>query len=632
VRISLASRLLDRLRAEPALAAILGLALVLNLIGIGWGLPNVEPWIADSVAGELTLKVWATYTISSHKYPYLHSWIAFALYLPRLLWWLATGQLDGGCWPYLKAKCFEADAFAQMGQLILISRLLSAAMALGTVWLTQRLARALGASRRAARWAALGVALSYVAVFYAHVGNLDGPMTFWYTLSLLAYVGILQRGRRRDYAAFGLASGAALGTKEAVIGAYVLVALHILWRHGRSGLDGAASAMAASESTPDGPRPASRLRGLFDRRMQALVGGLLLVYALSTNAVFNQAGFVAHWRDWLPGEARMQGYQQKRGLVEVSARLWEMLAGGMDLPLLLLCLAGLVLALVGAVRQRVAMRAESYSAKSAESFPGDSAESFPKDTSERQQRSAEARSSVLLVPGLSYLLFSVYLSRIVEMRVVLPLVPSLAVWGGLAADRLLGGRSSGGNEREGEAGAGGGIDAEEGRGRLTGKRRFAALALLALVYGHAGLHSLNHDLLFGRDARYAAEAWLQAEVPMDAEILAFGDRRYLPRLGLLGYTKLRFEKSEDATELQADLAEAQADVVIFSSRWTERFQVDPGHEQRAVADFFEALRQGEAGYVPVFEHQSGLPMGWSFDQRSRASGSVDPRITILRRR
>ena len=45
---------------------------------------------------------------------------------------------------------------------------------------------------------ALGCALAYVAVFYAHLGNLDGPMTFWYSLSLLAFVGILRRGQLRD--------------------------------------------------------------------------------------------------------------------------------------------------------------------------------------------------------------------------------------------------------------------------------------------------------------------------------------------------------------------------------------------------------------------------------------------------
>lgn len=598
----LATAAIGRLRAEPALAAILGLALVLNLIGIRWGLPNVEPWIADSVAGELTLKVWATYSGSSHKYPYLHSWIAFLLYLPWLLWWLATGQLDGGCWPYLKAKCFEADAFVQLGQLILISRLLSAAMALGTVWLSWRLALALGASRRAARFAALGMALSYAAVFYAHLGNLDGPMSFWYALSLLAYVGILQYGRPRDYAAFGLASGAALGTKEGVIGAYVLVALHILWRHGRSETGAAFDSEAGfpSESDPAMSRHFARIRSLFDQRMRALVGGLLLVYLLSTNAIFNASGFVAHWREWLPSDTRMQVFQQSRSLSEASLRLWDVLAGGMDLPLLLFCLAGLGLALSSGIRQKT--RRASEAARSQER------------SQERAQRSAEARSLVLLIPGLSYLLFSVYLSRIVEMRVVLPLLPSLAIWGGLAADRILG--EAGAKRRLVETGA---------------ERRLASLALLLLIYGHAGLHTLNHDLLFGRDARYTAEAWLRAEVPMDAEILAFGDTRYLPRLEWLGYSALRFEESTEAAELRAGVAEARPDYLILSSRWTERFRGDPEHDQSDVAVFFDALRRGESGYTPVYEHQSGLPMRWSFDQNARASGSVDPRITILRR-
>ena len=550
------AKLRARIRANPALAAILALSLALNLVGITWGLPNTEPWIADSVSGELSLKVWATYASSSHKYPYLQWWLAFLAYTPLLAWWLLTGKLDGGCWPYLKVKCFEGDPFAQLGALILISRLLSALMGVGTVWLTWRLALAAGASRRAALLSALGCALAYVAVFYAHLGNLDGPMTFWYSLSLLAFLGILRRGRVRDYAVFGLASGAALGTKEGVIGAYVLSALAILRAHLRSealGDRGAAARLPVLAAT------GSSLRRLVDRRMLALVLGLLLVYGLATNPVFNLPGFIDHWRDWLPTEGRMQGYQTKRSLVEVTLRAARMQAAALDLPLLLLCLAGLALLL-------------------------------------RRWRNPEARWPLaLLIPSLSYLAFSVYLSRIVEMRVLLPLVPVLCLYGGLAADRLL--------------------------ASAPGLRR-PALGLLTLVYLHAGLHSLNHDLHFLRDSRYSAEAFLQARVPREASILVYGNPRYAPRLAWLGY-QARYVEAEAASP--AALAAIDPDYVILSSRWYDRFAGQPE------GDFLARLLAGESGYRTLLDARSGPPLRWTFDPL-QASDSVDPRITVLQRR
>lgn len=549
------TRLRDAIRANPALAAILALALTLNLIGITWGLPNTEPWIADSVSGELTLKVWITYASSSHKYPYLQWWLAFLAYAPLLAWWLLTGQLDAGCWPYLKAKCFEGDPFAQLGTLILISRLLSALMGVGTVWLTWRLALAVGASRRAALLSALGCALAYVAVFYAHLGNLDGPMTFWYSLSLLAFVGILRRGQLRDYAAFGLSSGAALGTKEGVIGAYVLSALAILFVQVRPAAGGD---LGSPGTRPRLAATGAGLRRLVDRRMLALVFGLLLVYGLATNPVFNLPGFIAHWRDWLPSEGRMQGYQAKRGLVEVTLRAARMQAAALDLPLLLLCLAGLALSL------------------------------------RRWRRPEAGWPLTLLIPSLSYLAFSVYLSRIVEMRVLLPLVPVLCVYGGLAADRLL---------------------------ATPPRLRRPVMGLLILVYLHAGLHSLNHDLHFRRDSRYTAEAFLQERVPREASILVYGSSRYVPRLAWLGY-QARFVDASAASP--AALAALDPEYIVLSSRSYDRFAGQPE------GAFFARLLAGESGYRELLDARSGPPLRWSFDP-FQASDSVDPRISILQR-
>ncbi len=551
-------RLAGAARAHPMLLAILGLSLLLNGIGLSWGLPGVESWMADSVAGELSLKVWATYWLSSHKYPYLHGFLNFLAYGPLLIYWLATGQLDGGCWPYLKAKCFETDAFVQLGSLILISRAISALMGTATVWLTWRLARAVGASSRAALLAALGAACSLALVLYSHLGTLDGPVTFWYTLSLLAFIGILKRGRVRDYAAFGLSSGAALGTKEGVIGAYVLTALAILWAHGTGPRQiGGQVGHPTSEAGWW-----TRLRALSDRRLLSLVGGLVLVYGLSTNPVFNWAGFVEHWQQWLPSHGRMAGYQSSLGLGEAMARAWRKARLALDLPFLLLALTGLAHLLWRRLRRR-----------------------------ERDEKLALA----LAIPSLSYLGLSVLLSRIVEVRVFLPLVPVLALYAGLLGDRLL--RAAAGHLRP------------------------AILALLALVYVHAGLHALNHDLLMLRDSRYAAEDWLRQAADTETRILAYGDSRYLPRLDWLGLDA-RWDDPDAPPGPQ--LQEIQPELVLLSSRWIDRFEEEPE------GDFFSDLRAGRLGYEVVFDHRSELPLRWSMDPM-RASGSIAPRITILRK-
>ena len=69
---------------------------------------------------------------------------------------------------------------------------------------------------------------------------------------------------------------------------------------------------------------------------------------------------------------------------------------------------------------------------------------------------AARRSLALWLPFLSYIGFSL-LPAFVEPRVVLPLLPLLAVWGGVLASRLL---------------------------RLRGAPRVLGAALLALVVGH----------------------------------------------------------------------------------------------------------------------------------------------------
>jgi hypothetical protein len=375
---------LAQIRADGYLLAILLVALFLNLVGLLWGLPNVESWMADDISPWLPLRVGKTYFVGWHKYPFLHSWINLILYGPYLLYLLVSGKLDLSCYPRISEACFS-DAYAQLSALMFVSRAVSVLMGLGVVYGIYRLALRIYDDRVAARFAALLAACSFVLVLYSHMGNLDVPHCFWFVLSLYFFLGVLQRGRLFDYVAFGLSAGAALGTKEGIIGAYVLTCLAIyaahLWRSLRAG---------------DSAGVRSWLAASLDRRLLALAGSLLLVYAVSINP-FNWKGFLEHWKLWLPSQPRMAGFQADfEGYPDLLREIGQNLGWAMGWPALALCIAGLLYA---------AWR--------------------------------RPWSAVLLFPAVSYLLFSLLPAQYAPMRFTLPLVLILAVFGGAMASRLL---------------------------------------------------------------------------------------------------------------------------------------------------------------------------------------------------
>jgi len=519
---------------DRLLLAILALVVVLSLIGIGWGLPNAYPWNGDDISPDKPLKVVYNYLFGTHKYPRLHWWISFALYSPYLGFLALSGGLDASCFPNLKEPCFS-DPARQFSVLMGLSRLLSVAMAAGTVWLTHRLAMRLHGERRAALFAALAVACSHAVVFFAHVGNLDGPVLFWFTLSMLAFVSLLRRGAWWDYLAFGLAAGCTLATKEGVIGAYVGVAAAILAVHFDRARRGGGLA-----------------KGALDRRLWGLVAAVVLVYALSNNLLFNWSGFVEHLGNWSPDSDRMtsfrEGYPGFLPFVGVTARsLAEAMGGG----LLLLCLLGVPF--VARVRPF---------------------------------------ALVVLIPAASYFALSLVPAGFAPIRFMLPLVPLLAVLGGLLASRLT------------------------AAPRLWGA---IGIAAVALVYAHAGLHALNQDLFLLADARYGAERWLSAHAEAGARVVVFTNRRYLPRLELLGLDPVHVPRPEIGA---AGLAAADADYVVLSDR-ARVFGDERGR-------FLRALAEGRAGYEPVYSARGRTPLEPWLGPETLA-GAVNPRITILQR-
>jgi len=327
----------DPIRAERlerrVRVAILAVAALLMLLGIHWGLPHVESWNGDDVSPGKPLRVVHDWLYGWHKYPYFHSWLNAFLYAPYVVALAALGQVDLGCFPRIVPHCFAAPE-RDLTVLMALSRLLSVAMGLGVVLGTERLARALHGDRAAALAAAAICAGSAGLAALSHTANLDVPVAFWFTLSMVAAARVWKRGAPLDHLAFGAAAGCALATKDAIAGAYVLpgfalAVLHVRRVARERGLRGAALARGA----------------LFDRRLAALAALPLAIYALVENAIGNPAGLVEHARFWIDGSEVMQRYRANpRGPLHQLWRTWLSLEAVLGAAAAALCLAAAALA------------------------------------------------------------------------------------------------------------------------------------------------------------------------------------------------------------------------------------------------------------------------------------------------
>jgi hypothetical protein len=522
-----------------ALAAIVLAGLALMLIAFDWGLPNVHSWNGDDVAPEKPLRVVHDWLFGHHKYPYFHWWLNLPLYVPWLSVVALRGELDLGCFPRIRTKCF-ADPWRDMTVFIAISRALSVAMGVGIVLLTRRLALAVHGDRGAALLAAAIAAGSPVLVFFAHTSNVDVPMVFWFTASLVAAARIVDRGALLDYVLFAVVAGFAVTTKDPILGAYPLVALAILAVHFRrvgreTGLAGAALAKA----------------GLRDRRLIALVGTLVGLYAVVQNVIFNWTGFVEHWTFWIEGSPVYNELRSRTpSLARFVRQFYLSLEGLVGGAVLGICTLGAGYALWKVPRARW-----------------------------------------LALPLVAYFFVSLRPS-FVEPRLVLPLLPIVAVWGGLLGARLL-------------------------RSAVPAVRVAAAVAL-ALALAHEYVATLHLDLRMLYDSRYEAEAWLEANVPKDERITALAAPAFLPRIDRMGYS-VRWVALSD---IQRGLVEGDG------AEWL--LLIDGGHPL-SDRDYLEGIRAGRFGYEVAYLAKGSVPLPNWLGLR-RAPGAVSPPIFVMRKR
>jgi len=356
-----------------ALAAVLGASVVLDAWGLGWGLAGDYSWAPDELLPS-AVRVGLDQHFSHgwhEKYGPFHFAVLAASYEPALL--------------ARRVGLIHADGPDLDRILAVIGRLVSLLMATGTVWLVARLGRELG-DRWAGILAAALIACSAPFVYYAKTANLDEPYLFWFALSLLFYVRLLDRHRMRDYVLFAASAAAAIATKDQAYGLYVLtvpVVVAALHAHRRAQGDG------------------RLLATLVDPRLVIAAGVGLLVLLVLDNVILNPEGFLAHLRV-IAGPASYPFRMFPNDLSGHLALLRQTvrhLAFAMGLPALLVCAAGVAAALA---RPR-----------------------------------AHARWLFLLVPAVSYVATFLHVVLYEYDRFVLPLCLVLALFGGWLLARGL---------------------------------------------------------------------------------------------------------------------------------------------------------------------------------------------------
>jgi hypothetical protein len=251
--------------AGKAFAGVIAASFLLNIVGIWWGMPSSQGWAPDEALPQAVLEgIDRRFSNGWYStYPPFHFYLLAVAYIPVLsLDWLRDIPLDSS---------------SRHVALFISGRLVSVLMAAGTlvaVFLTA--AELFG--RRAGLFAAIVLALTTPFVFYAKTANVDLPYVFWFAVSLMFYVRLLNTLRLRDFVGFAVAATLAISTKDQAYALYVLTPIPILFR------------------LFEERAPVSRWRALVDSRVLVAISAAVATFIVVNNLLFNWSGYIAHVR------------------------------------------------------------------------------------------------------------------------------------------------------------------------------------------------------------------------------------------------------------------------------------------------------------------------------------------------
>ena len=428
---------------------ILCAAAVFRLAGLWWGLPASDGWDDDGISPRNFL-VGLAKTYSGGSY---------FTYPPLQMIFLAILTCPGWISALFNAHSLtQHDVIAEIIQVpymtffAVVARLVSAAMSVGTIYLIGKMTETI-AGRRAGLFAAGACALNAAMTYYGQVTNLDGPYLFWSALSLWGWMRAIAEHEPRHMRWAALAAAAAIATKDQAYAVFLLSVplIFIMW----FALD-------------RWPRQNAR------KVILTLLGSscvALLALIVIDGAITNPGGFAARIA-FLTGPAN-QDYAQYldswNGRLRLLKDMWAFFPRYYPLAVAWLGVFG---ALFHVAR--------------------------PRD--ERSQLVAG------LLPLLAIISFTVafnFVALRTEIRFLLPQSVFIAVYVGVAIDRLVFASQP--------------------------LIKYAARGLILVVAAIAFFQCAGIDAAFIGDSRYDAERWLDANVRPRDTIETYGLNVYLPR-------------------------------------------------------------------------------------------------------
>jgi len=301
-------------------------ALLLRLLGIGWGLPNAQHFFSYH-PDEVYVVAPALDMLEGDWNPHFFNYGTLYIYLIGL-----TGKIFAGL-GFLPAQSED------LGLLHLIARGLTALLGAGTVLLLYLVGRELG-GRRLALLGAFLLAVAPLHLINSHYATVDVPGTFFLLLCGAASVKIIAAGKGRWYLLAIAAAGLAAATKYP-LGFSLVLPFAAHWLRGRE---------AASEHL--------KLLLFFTFPLFFLVG---CPYALSfAGGLHFRPEFLA---DFLFEVRHMREIRTPGFLGTGSGWNYHALRGfpaGLGIPLYLLSLCGVGLALSGWLAKSQGLASKTY--------------------------------------------------------------------------------------------------------------------------------------------------------------------------------------------------------------------------------------------------------------------------------
>jgi hypothetical protein len=308
---------LKEVPARAALAAIIAGSLILNLIGVQWGVPAV--WAGDEIK-PIDVFVARSLHFSGGwfaRYPPFHFYVLNAAASP----WLLINMLG---WIHPSERVDYAA-------LIVLTRMVSVAAGVG-VLVGVFVCGAGAFGKRAGLFAAGMTAVLTPFIYYSKTANPDVPYVFWFTVSLVFYLRLLRTLALKDAVLFAAAATLAICTKDQAYALYLAAPFVIVHRVWQSNRDRRLSHPLA--------------RAVLDIRLGLAAATVVVLFILIYEIPFNPTGIVNHIRDITgPGSQPYRMFEPtlagRIALLRLTADLNQRSWGW---PLWLVSLFGLVLA------------------------------------------------------------------------------------------------------------------------------------------------------------------------------------------------------------------------------------------------------------------------------------------------